>query len=128
MFLRDCFARPWQDGQPPSGAGVSFYLDGAHTPESIAECAKWFASVAGAPAEAAPAAPRPYNVLLFYTMQKRNPVEILSPLHSTLAAKVRSAGPSAVGTRHEEPKEQEALLPCPEETPPTPPRPPPFPG
>eukprot|EP00873_Tetraselmis_striata_P009562 jgi/Tetstr1/429826/TSEL_019693.t1 len=76
-----------QDGQPPSGAGVSFYLDGAHTPESIAECAKWFASVAGAPAEAAPAAPRPYNVLLFYTMQKRNPVEILSPLHSTLAAK-----------------------------------------
>jgi folylpolyglutamate synthase len=80
---------------------VSFYLDGAHTPESVVQCGNWFASVAGGQA-AAPAAPQvpPYNVLLFYTMQKREPMEILAPLHSALARKVGRSGLGSLPSAH----------------------------
>lgn len=33
----------------PGASRLSFYLDGAHTPESMATCAAWFAGVIGAP-------------------------------------------------------------------------------
>jgi folylpolyglutamate synthase len=51
--------------------GLLFYLDGAHTPESMASCALWFAAVAER--EKAPKTPSGYtsvqNVLLFNCME-----------------------------------------------------------
>jgi len=81
-----------EDGEQPLGGGLSFYLDGAHTQESIAQCAKWFASIAGSssspsPSSAAECFETELNVMLFYTMPKRDPLEILTPLHETLLQK-----------------------------------------
>jgi len=88
---------------PPSA--LSFYLDGAHTPESMETCAHWFASecgkgVGGAggaaspPAEAAvspPSSPSSpdseLRLLLFNCMHERDPRRLLTPLTDTLRAR-----------------------------------------
>ena len=92
---------------PPSGGGLTFYLDGAHTRESIKQCAKWFASVSG-PSEGAGAngsnVQQPdsderaaMNVMFFYTMEKRDPFDILAPLHQELQEKVSAVMHEAIG-------------------------------
>lgn len=58
---------------------LSFYLDGAHTAESMVTCAHWFADSAK---ESAPAIQR---ILLFNCLQERDPVKLLTPLSETLA-------------------------------------------
>ncbi|KAL4436660.1 hypothetical protein ABPG75_003799 [Micractinium tetrahymenae] len=89
---------------------LSFYLDGAHTAESMATCAHWFADTIGSPPTAAAAAAaaagpaaagaangasqQPHeqqqsglvtqNVLLFNCMQEREPQKLLAPLAQTL--------------------------------------------
>lgn len=92
---------------PPSS--LSFYLDGAHTPESSATCASWFAeavaasSSAGAAAAASGASgasastsappsspsspPGELRLLLFNCMHEREPLRLLAPLSETLSAK-----------------------------------------
>lgn len=88
--------------QPPSS--LSFYLDGAHTPESSVTCANWFAEAVGnnaasfssagaaTPASAAlpsspAAAPGELRLLLFNCMHEREPLRLLAPLSETLASK-----------------------------------------
>lgn len=50
-------------GSPP--LRVSFYLDGAHTPESMATCADWFASATPPPAPGCSV----HRVLVFNCME-----------------------------------------------------------
>ncbi|PRW33995.1 folylpolyglutamate synthase isoform X1 [Chlorella sorokiniana] len=104
-----------QQGQPQQlqpQPRLSFFLDGAHTAESMETCANWFADAIGqqptaAAAASAPAAPggtgqqqaaapavQPQGssgglvtqrVLLFNCMQERDPQKLLAPLAATLA-------------------------------------------
>lgn len=80
--------------QAPSS--LSFYLDGAHTPESSATCANWFAEAVGSSSSSAaaaaappssPAAPGELRLLLFNCMHEREPLRLLAPLSQTLASK-----------------------------------------
>ena len=84
-------------------SSLSFYLDGAHTPESSVTCANWFAEAVGsslssAAAAAAPssssssssslaAPPGELRLLLFNCMHEREPLRLLAPLSQTLASK-----------------------------------------
>ena len=80
-------------GADAPGGGLSFYLDGAHTPESAATCAHWFAeAAAGAPPAGGPAPPSSSSstdvrLLLFNCMHEREPRRLLAPLAETLAAR-----------------------------------------
>jgi len=59
---------------------ASLFIDGAHTPESAAECARWFAARGCPPATPAPAA------MLFVCKADRNPAVLLAQLaHLPLA-------------------------------------------
>mmetsp|Transcript_12213 Transcript_12213/g.32427 ORF Transcript_12213/g.32427 Transcript_12213/m.32427 type:complete len:536 (-) Transcript_12213:46-1653(-) len=72
-----------EDDEPdPTGVGsdLTFYLDGAHTPESIAACADWFVDVA-----AKAPSPTPTRVLLFNCQEERTPLALLQPLHERVA-------------------------------------------
>jgi folylpolyglutamate synthase len=99
------------DGTAPGAApALSFYLDGAHTPESMETCAHWFASEVagggeaadgkiGAPttprlppplsssSSAAAAADEDVRLLLFNCMHERDPRRLLAPLTDTLRAR-----------------------------------------
>ena len=73
---------------------LSFYLDGAHTPESMETCAHWFASECGnggkegGGAAAPPASPSSeLRLLLFNCMHERDPRRLLTPLTETLRAR-----------------------------------------
>lgn len=98
-------------------SALSFYLDGAHTPESMETCAHWFASEVGGEEEAgagagagggsgggaangngaaattpaaSPATPGPtgdVRLLLFNCMHERDPRRLLTPLTDTLRAR-----------------------------------------
>mmetsp|Transcript_16300 Transcript_16300/g.48880 ORF Transcript_16300/g.48880 Transcript_16300/m.48880 type:complete len:528 (+) Transcript_16300:164-1747(+) len=68
---------------------LTYYLDGAHTPESMATCAHWFADVskAGADVAAQPGHSADgdlQRVLVFNCQQERNPESLLRPLYATL--------------------------------------------
>lgn len=64
---------------------LTFFLDGAHTPESLATCATWFAD---AVASVSPSIPTgTHRVLIFNCMQERDPAALLTPLASTLASR-----------------------------------------
>ncbi|KAM7538726.1 hypothetical protein Aperf_G00000051732 [Anoplocephala perfoliata] len=56
---------------------VTFYLDCAHTIESIKHCTQWFQSVNRAPQAAEPL---PYKILLFTVTGNRNPLPMLEIL------------------------------------------------
>ncbi|KAM7538628.1 hypothetical protein Aperf_G00000051691 [Anoplocephala perfoliata] len=56
---------------------VTFYLDCAHTIESIKHCTQWFQSVNRAPQVAEPL---PYKILLFTVTGNRNPLPMLEIL------------------------------------------------
>lgn len=88
--------------EPPSS--LSFYLDGAHTPESSVTCASWFAEAIGSSSSsssgaAAPASascpcssqssssPVELRLLLFNCMHEREPLRLLAPLSETLVSK-----------------------------------------
>ena len=92
------------DGGAASAAtsALSFYLDGAHTPESMETCAHWFASevkaggvgatgaaAAGNVAPATTTTPTTSDVrlLLFNCMHERDPRRLLTPLTDTLRAR-----------------------------------------
>ena len=68
-------------GSPPE---VSYYLDGAHTPESMLTCARWFADAAAehaaAPTGSAGGA-ETRRVLLFNCTQARDAGPRPSPTH-----------------------------------------------
>lgn len=74
--------------------GLHFFLDGAHTQESMAACARWFSEVSGelpdlgegkVVAEGTTRR-RPERVLLFNMMDKRDPGTLLGSLHRSFAA------------------------------------------
>ncbi|GAX76208.1 hypothetical protein CEUSTIGMA_g3652.t1 [Chlamydomonas eustigma] len=79
-------------GQPVESSGrgsrpsqLSFFIDGAHTPESMEVCAEWFAnkqreSEAGMGEEV-------HRILLFNCMKERDPAVLLPALSKVLAAK-----------------------------------------
>lgn len=97
--VHDVVATPGAPATAPGSSSLSFYLDGAHTPESAVTCAHWFAeAAAGAPAgggrapvAAAGGAPAATTVdvrlLLFNCMHEREPRRLLQPLVETLAAR-----------------------------------------
>ena len=58
--------------------GVSYYIDGAHTPESLEACTKWFKQVSGE--EANEIGVPITKVLLFNTTGRRNQHILLTPL------------------------------------------------
>lgn len=77
---------------------LSFYLDGAHTPESMLTCGQWFADAVGTSSSISDgdgssvtdgSAPNDglvtQRVLLFNCMQEREPAKLLAPLVATLA-------------------------------------------
>lgn len=75
------------DEHPPptksAAPNLTFYMDGAHTPESMVLCAEWFAKAQSR--QAAPG-PRDEVALLFNIMDERSPEELLAPLSATLEA------------------------------------------
>eukprot|EP00897_Mesotaenium_endlicherianum_P007724 jgi/Mesen1/6980/ME000362S06109 len=96
-------APPAVVSQPPSlgagggGGALSFYLDGAHTPESMEVCAAWFCQALREEEEAEEDACRAQQqpaledarerkqVVLFNCMPERDPETLLSPLLLLLA-------------------------------------------
>lgn len=72
-------------------AGLTFFVDGAHTPESIGACATWF-SAASIAREARDAAAKAVGatdstadrVVIFNCMEERDPESLLEPLRREL--------------------------------------------
>ncbi|EIE20887.1 putative folylpolyglutamate synthetase [Coccomyxa subellipsoidea C-169] len=76
-------------GAAKSPSRLSFYLDGAHTEESMATCATWFADAVGTPGQGPAAgsngaAVETQRVLLFNCLQEREPQRLLRPLTEVL--------------------------------------------
>ncbi|CAD7695445.1 unnamed protein product [Ostreobium quekettii] len=92
-----------EDGHNPSTAGdsdakcgeskgLTFYLDGAHTPESLSACAEWFADQAGQAnarerGEQERQGECSENILLFNCMSERDPKVLLGSLNNVLLQK-----------------------------------------
>lgn len=76
----------------PSGdaaaVDITFFLDGAHSPESCAVCADWFAGASGAAADALEGAPVD-TVLLFNCGNTRQPSVLLEPFSRCLESSGR---------------------------------------
>ena len=71
------------------GLGTTFFLDGAHTPESMATCAEWFAEASQLQQESSrpagqPLAP-PHRILLFNCMKVAMQADLIKLPMSTLA-------------------------------------------
>lgn len=61
--------------------GLTFFLDGAHTGESAASCAEWFADATAAHSE-------PHdNVFLFNCLKEREPKRLLAPFVRVFAGR-----------------------------------------
>lgn len=85
-----------RDQQEGIDQHLTFYFDGAHTPESMTTCAQWFADSVTSEAQdgtlsESPGAssPSPSNsevqrVLIFNCMEEREPASLLRPLITTL--------------------------------------------
>lgn len=63
---------PAEPGSPPR---LTFFLDGAHTAESMTACAEWFADCALAPEEG-----EVQNLLVFNCQPERSPEALLEPV------------------------------------------------
>jgi folylpolyglutamate synthase len=79
-----------QGNSSSSSSRLTFFLDGAHTPESMVTCGTWFAQVTSA-ALAAAAATKPQQqqqqvlrILVFNCMKERDPAVLLPHLHTEL--------------------------------------------
>jgi folylpolyglutamate synthase len=73
--------------QQGSSSRLMFYLDGAHTPESMITCGTWFAQVtsaATADTSRQQQQQQVVRVLVFNCMKERNPAILLPHLHSEL--------------------------------------------
>lgn len=68
-----------------SESRLTFFLDGAHTAESMATCGRWFADAV----EEVPERPdmQTHSVLVFNCMQERDPSALLQPLIATLSSR-----------------------------------------
>ena len=62
----------------PDVDNLTFYLDGAHTIESMRHSAEWFTNTARATAD--------HNVMLFNCMEERSPQELLEPVVDVFAS------------------------------------------
>ena len=77
-------------------ANLVFHLDGAHTGESSAACAEWFAEVTPLDSvrvlmfncmKVHTVSPPPVPAISLPTLQEREPHRLLSPIHSVLKAR-----------------------------------------
>jgi folylpolyglutamate synthase len=85
-----------KSGGSSSSSRLTFYLDGAHTPESMASCAQWFAEEAGeGEGEGGDAQKKTKTLrfLFFNCTRERAPAALLPALVTGLAA--RGAAPHA---------------------------------
>ncbi|CAG9467361.1 unnamed protein product [Pedinophyceae sp. YPF-701] len=71
-----------RDGAGVDGAGLTFFLDGAHTPDSMRACGTWFAAAAAA--RAAPGGGDTERVLVFNCTPERDPAALLAGLRAGL--------------------------------------------
>jgi folylpolyglutamate synthase len=77
-----------------SSSRLTYFLDGAHTPESMVTCGTWFAQVTSAALAAAAAAANAQHlqqqqqqvvrILIFNCMKERDPAVLLPHLHTEL--------------------------------------------
>ncbi len=71
------------------GLATTFFLDGAHTPESMATCAEWFAEASQLQQESSRPAGQPpmppHRILLFNCMKVALQAYFIKLLMSTLA-------------------------------------------
>ncbi|XP_037083253.1 folylpolyglutamate synthase, mitochondrial-like [Pollicipes pollicipes] len=74
--LADC-RWPGRCQKVPRGS-VAYYLDGAHTADSVQLALRWFQSEAARDADSSGVSPR--TVLLFYSTGSRDPASLLRPL------------------------------------------------
>jgi folylpolyglutamate synthase len=71
--------------QGSSSSRLTFYLDGAHTPESMVTCGTWFAQVTSAAATSGQQQQQQVvRILVFNCMKERDPAVLLPHLHSEL--------------------------------------------
>lgn len=74
----------WVSEGASEGPGTTFFLDGAHTPESMATCAEWFAEASQLQQESADDSQSqspPQRILLFNCMKVNLAVVFLSAVH-----------------------------------------------
>ncbi len=96
-------SQSWVSEGMTEGLGTTFFLDGAHTPESMATCAEWFAEASQLQQESSLPAGQPlippHRILLFNCM-KVHPalVRVFAPmlmyyclLHSVVWRKCKSS-------------------------------------
>ncbi|ONK62034.1 uncharacterized protein A4U43_C08F36110 [Asparagus officinalis] len=69
----------------PSFEQLVFYLDGAHTPESLEVCGKWFSSVVREETQSAKSC-KSEQILLFTCLSVRDPRLLLPPLVNSCAS------------------------------------------
>jgi folylpolyglutamate synthase len=74
--------------EDPEAENVTFFVDGAHTPESVDACAAWFSSASSAKSSTAE------RVVIFNCMEERDPKSLLEPLQERLVEK--NAVPSEI--------------------------------
>lgn len=66
---------------------ITYYLDGAHTAESMDACAQWFADATSQVREAEDEARVHERWMVFYCKKDRDPARLLAPLASRLRAR-----------------------------------------
>lgn len=76
-------AAPSVSSRVTGASNLTFYLDGAHTEESMRQCAEWFCAATKKGKDASGLAP--LRLLLFNCMEERDPTTLLSPLAQVLA-------------------------------------------
>jgi len=76
------FMQPHEESSSSSSSRLTYYLDGAHTPESMVTCAAWFAQVT--PQRQQQPQQQYMRVLLFNCMKERDPALLLPELFKEL--------------------------------------------
>ena len=82
----------WVSEGMAEGTGTTFFLDGAHTPESMATCAEWFSEASHTQQDsdrllAGQSALTPHRILLFNCMKviTARATQVHAVLHGQLA-------------------------------------------
>jgi len=100
-------SQSWVSEGAPEGLGTTFFLDGAHTPESMATCADWFAEASQLQQESSRPAGQPpippHRILLFNCMKVALQAHLIRLVMSEMACCIRPGLPF----------EQWQLLKCP---------------
>lgn len=63
----------------PDSENLTYFVDGAHTPESIASCASWFAMASRSRETSGTE-----RIIIFNCMEERDPASLLEPFQKTL--------------------------------------------